>query len=362
MKKIIPHFLENRTLIYIGVILLTFVGLYLRFDHRMHTPLTEDELYAIGSLSHYESFPLFVSKLPHLEFSSYLTGDYYLLYPFVRIFGTNLWDVVVPHIISTIFCFYFLFKVCRLHLKNAIGFFIAFVIVSFNNSLINHSFELRYYAVLQTLGLATYYYTYLVVYRPYPLAKLKLIGIGAFFCLSILFHLYSVIMVCANIAFFLAIHIHNKSVISAVKKLAPLFTVVFLITGPVLYFVLFAWFHLPAEIWGNEPFKFIPNPLNDLIGFLKGIFCNLVGQKMLYFLFAGLVISLCLSHKDREKQFWFFLILVLLPITLLLLLDLKTGYWFIQRQFIWVMPLFAVLLGWCWESIFSRINPETEFK
>ncbi len=356
MKKKILYFLENQTLIYIGTFFLTLVGLYLRFDQRMHTPLTVDELYAVNSMSRYESFPLFVSNLPHLEFSSYLTGDYYLLYPFVRIFGTNLWGVAVPHIISTIFCFYFLFKVCQLHLKNAVGFLVAFTVISFNSTLIIHSFELRYYAVLQTLGLATYYYTYLLVYRPYPLTKLKLIGMGTFFCFTILFHLYSVIMVFANIAFFLAIHIHNKSVIDTAKKLAPLFIIVFLITGPILYFVLFVWYHLSAQIWGNEPFRFIPNPLNDLIGFLKGIFCNLIGHKPLYFLFAGLVISLCLSHKDRRKQFWFFIVLILLPIALLLLLDLKAGYWFIQRQFIWVMPLFAVLLGWCWESIFSKIN------
>ena len=352
MKKKIFECLKNQTLIYIGVIVLTLIGLYLRFDNRMKTPLIGDEAYAVNVMSRYKPLLAFFNELPHLEFSSYLTGDYYLLYPFVNTFGANKWAVATPHIISTILCFYFLFKVCQLHLKTAVGFLMTFAIASFNSTLIEHSFELRYYAVLQTLGLMTYYYTYLLINRPRSLSTIKLIVMGTFFCLTILFHFYSVIMICTMIAFFLAIHIQNREVVNVAKKIIPLFVVVFLITGPILYLVLFVKFHVSA-IWGNEPFKYIPNPLDNLIGFLKGILCNLVGYKKFYFLLAGLVISLCLPHKDREKQFWFFLLLVFLPIAALLLLDLKGGYWFIQRQFIWVIPLFAVLLGWCWESIFS---------
>ncbi len=358
LKKKIYDFLENQKLIYVGTILLTLVGFYLRYKRRIVTPLNRDELWVVNHINRSDSFLDFVGKLPHLEFSSYLSGDYYLLYPFVKIFGINIWAVAMPHILFTILCFYFLFLVCRLHLKNIIGFFIAFAIVSFNSTLIIHSFELRYYAVLQTLGLMTYYYTYLLVYRPQSLTKLKLVTMGAFFCFSILFHFYSVIMVCANIAFFLAIHISHKSVMETAKKLIPFFALVFLIVGPILYLVLFAWTHLPSGMWGNQTFSFIPNPLNDPIEFLKGIFCNLIGYKNLYFLFAGLIISFCFPHKDRNHQLWFLLILILLPIALLLLLDLKGGYWFIQTQFIWIMPLFAVLLGWCWESILLRLYPK----
>ena len=350
MIKKISRYLENQTLIYIGAITLTLVGIYLRFNYRKLEPLIGDELYAVNILSSAKSFLSFVSQLPYIEFSSYLTGDYYLLYPFVQIFGANKWGIAIPHIISTLFCFYLLFKVCQLHLKNALGFFIAFTIVSFNSTLIEHSFELRYYAIMQTLGLATYYFTYLLAYRPQTVTKFKLIAMGIFFCLAILFHFYSVILICANIAFLLAVHVQDKTFINVAKKILPLFTVVFLITAPILYYVLVLKYHI-SSIWGNEPFKYIPNPLINPLGFFKGIFCNLIGYKKFYIFLPGLLISLCLPHKDREKQLWFLLILVLLPITVLLLLDLKGGYWFIQRQFIWIMPLFAVLLGWCWESM-----------
>lgn len=348
--------LQNKTFILTGVLILTIIGLYLRFERRMIYPLIQDELYVVAALTRYDSFATLLNKLPRQEFSSYISGDYYLLYPFVKLLGDNKWCIAIPHIIATLLCFYFLYKVCQLHLKNAIGFFVAFAIVSFNSTLIEHSFEIRYYAVLQTLGLATYYYSYLLAYRPRPLSTLKLIAMGLFFCLAILFHPYNIIVVSTHIAFFLAIHIHDKSFMNILRKITPFFAPIFLITIPILYIVLFVWPHITSEIWGNNTFQFIPNPMDNPIGFLKGIFCNLIGYKPFYAIIAGLILSLSFSHQDRDKQIWFFLLLIILPIGLLFSLDLKYGYWFIQRQFIWVIPLFAVLLAWSWESLIRHLT------
>jgi len=44
--------------------------------------------------------------------------------------------------------------------------------------------------------------------------------------------------------------------------------------------------------------------------------------------------------------------MVVIPMTVLCLIDLGRRYWFLQRQFVWVMPLFALFLGWCWDSCF----------
>jgi len=35
---------------------------------------------------------------------------------------------------------------------------------------------------------------------------------------------------------------------------------------------------------------------------------------------------------------------------MILFIDLRSEYWFLQRQFVWVMPAFALFLGWAWES------------
>ena len=45
--------------------------------------------------------------------------------------------------------------------------------------------------------------------------------------------------------------------------------------------------------------------------------------------------------------------MIVLPLQLLFLADLFNRYWFIQRQFVWVMAWYAFFLGWCWDSIIT---------
>jgi len=113
-------------------------------------------------------------------------------------------------------------------------------------------------------------------------------------------------------------------------------------------------YDLKANISANiHTFQYIPNPLVNFVGFLKAIFGNLIGYKSLYFLLIIMLLSLILPHKNRNKQIGFFLLLIVIPITLNLLSSLIIGYWFIQRQFVWVMPFFAFLLGWSVDSLTS---------
>ena len=177
-----------------------------------------------------------------------------------------------------------------------------------------------------------------------------------FFILLMLFHIYSILIITLSIAYFLALNIQKPSFPLVAKNIFKSFSFVFLITAPLIWLV-YSGEHISSEtLWSHTLiFQWIPNPLVDLTGFLKGVFCNIIGNRYLYLLFPGLLISLVLPHNERGKQFWFFFLLIMMPVLLLLILDLKIGYWFIQRQFIWVMPLFAVLLGWCWESSLAHI-------
>ena len=77
---------------------------------------------------------------------------------------------------------------------------------------------------------------------------------------------------------------------------------------------------------------------------------------MLYFLLLGAFIPFFLPHKDRFKQLGFLLILILLPIEFIFLSDLWGSYWFLQRQFMWTVPLFAFYLGWCWDALFCQLQ------
>ena len=51
-------------------------------------------------------------------------GDYLLAYPFVQVFKDNKWGTAIPHIIATIFGFYFLYRIytscyCYYHMGNS---------------------------------------------------------------------------------------------------------------------------------------------------------------------------------------------------------------------------------------------------
>jgi len=133
-----------------------------------------------------------------------------------------------------------------------------------------------------------------------------------------------------------------------IQRITPVFVPVLLITLPLWFFSMLG----EQQDYGiaRDAFQFIPNPLLDIMGFLKGVFCNLIGYKWFYPLFIGLIISLLLPHRERYKQVGFLIVIVVLPIQVLLISDVMNYYWFIQRQFIWIMPLFAFLLGWCWDS------------
>ena len=77
----------------------------------------------------------------------------------------------------------------------------------------------------------------------------------------------------------------------------------------------------------------------------------MIGEKKLYVLLAGMIIAWIFPHKNRFKQIIFFICFVIIPLTLIILVDIKSQYWFLQRQFIWIMALFAFYLGWCWDSV-----------
>ena len=102
---------------------------------------------------------------------------------------------------------------------------------------------------------------------------------------------------------------------------------------------------------GIQTFEYIPNPLSEPIAFCRAIFGNLMGFKKIYVLMAGMLLTFLLPHQARLKQAGFLLIMIGIPLQLLLLADLQKSYWFIQRQFVWVMAFYAFFLGWCWDSV-----------
>jgi hypothetical protein len=50
--------------------------------------------------------------------------------------------------------------------------------------------------------------------------------------------------------------------------------------------------------------------------------------------------------------------MVIIPIELICMADMKQGYWFLQRQFIWIISLFSFYIGWCWDAAAIYLKPK----
>ncbi len=104
----------------------------------------------------------------------------------------------------------------------------------------------------------------------------------------------------------------------------------------------------------RNTFDFIPNPLVRPLAFLKAVVGNLIGNRALYFLLIGFFLAF-VSPSHRFKKFLFLFILVMLPLLLILYVDVKSHYWYLQRQFIWVMGFFSLWIGWAWDGLYLYI-------
>lgn len=312
------------------------------------------------------SFADMLRTLPQREYFGWLEGDFYLIYPFFKIFGANKWGLMLPHLLATVVGFYLLYLIAQRYFQTWGAFIVCFAVVVFNATLIHHALEIRSYAVFPTLVLAFFYFSDKFWEAGFAVDLKHKIGLGLLTVVLIWFHVYGLFAVGFITLYFLGAHRANADFPVVLRRAAAFFAAVGAIALPFWVYCVF-FNHLQYGIAykpGQDQFaaiqrdvyQFIPNPLLDLTGFLKGVFGNLMGYKLFYPLYGGLLLAWVLPQAQRLKQIGFFLTLIVLPIVFLNYLDAKNGYWFVQRQFIWTMPLLALLLGWCWESVFVHLR------
>lgn len=345
IKDGLMYIIKNR--IPFSVSIICAYALYLRMVILYNHTLWTDEIYQLNLMR--GTFIDLLKAVPKYEYCSYLSGDYYLIYPFFKIFSFNNKGLAIPHIIATIIGFYILYLICKRYFKTIWAYFITFGVICFNATLINHATEIRTYAVLPTLALATFYVFQKITDSNFKLSALKKTGVIIFFVSVIWFHVYGILIFTSCLAFFILAGCREKDSRAYLKNMVFLAFVVLLISMPLwLYSVMGSHLGYRQE----DPFYYIPNPFHNFLGFFKGVFGNLVGFKKLYFLLPGVIIPFFFSCADRYKQLLFLTFIVIIPIGCILFSDVMQKYWFIQRQFIWVMPLFAFYLGWVWDSLF----------
>lgn len=344
LKKSLPVFIA------IGF---SFWALYLRFERLAGRELWNDELYQLfrtkGTLKH-----LWL-RHDYGDFSSF-PGDYLLTYPFIQIFGesANKWGLAIPHILATILGLYLFYLLCRRYFQTFVGYLIAFSIFCLNYELIFHSFEFRPYAVLPALSLAVFYFTGSLIEHWEKISVSRKYLWGAFFIAAIWFHQFGILMLFFSALYHILVRVKGRYSILFVKQIVQYFAVIF-----ILAFPLWFWYSLgssDAKTMSRPTFEFIPNPALSPIGFFKAIFGNLIGRRELYGFLLGLPLAFLIRGQEKLRQAGFFILLIILPIELIFLADVMKPYNFLQRQFIWVTPLFAFLLGWVWDSLVFKIE------
>jgi 4-amino-4-deoxy-L-arabinose transferase-like glycosyltransferase len=348
------------------VLVISLWALYLRIHQLAHSEIDGDALWQVGFIQGMSSFFELLKNLPKADHAGYLAGDFILIYPFFKIFGWNKWALAFPHLVITFVGFYFLYLLAREHFKTTWAYVISFLIFSLNSNLISHSVEIRAYAVMPTLALMALYFALKVFKKNVNMSLREKLWAGLAFVCIIWFHLYGILMVfCAGVYALLA-HCRDERRRTVLWYAVKFFLCVLLIAMPLwCYSIFFAQtVNVKAMSIGREiqTFEYIPNPLMDSVGFARAIFGNLMGFKAVYllglkikikWLVNGILLALLIPQKDRSKQLGFFLVMIVLPLQLLFLADLFNRYWFIQRQFVWVMAWYAFFLGWCWDSIIT---------
>lgn len=348
-------FLRQRK-IEITVLFLTVYGLYIRFKTFHLGKLSRDEmnqlLYTQGPLKP------FWGRLVNTELTSF-PGDYLLTYPFVQIDPTNKWIIMIPHFIAVFAGFYFFYFIIKNRLTSTVSFFIAFLMFALNGNLLSHAFELRPYPVLITLALICFCLTEYLVRKYEDMGFCGKFFITLFFIITTIFHAYGIFMIFFCFLYHLSARQTRGGLLKNVSVLFKYGLLLAFVTCPV--FLWYATRHpevnaLTFAKMNIHTFDFIPNPLQDPVQFLKSVFGNLLGYRPFWLLMPGPFLALMIPNKHKMKQLGLFLTLVIVPILIILLADLHKGYWFVQRQFVWLTPFFILYISWCWDSVILFIQ------
>lgn len=356
MNARIKAFIQKIPWTIFTVSVLTVIGLYNRVILFVQRDVWGDEQYQLQMIQGpFKAFWTHQFYGDHTHFP----GEYLLTYPFVQLFGSGKWVLAAAHIPFMLLLFYFLYKIGRLYFDSIIGFVVMLLIVDFNESLVFHALEYRPYAVLPAISLGCFYFAHQIVYN-YPILSLKNKWlIALFFVLAVNYHAYGILIAGLPLAFHIVVK--ERFCLERILRSDYLAYVIrFMFAASVIW----VWY-ASGNSFGMSPnnkqaicqtFQFTIDPRKDFMLFLDKYFGNLMGCRNLYLLFWGaLPLYVLLSHK-RLEQALFFLILIVLPAVLIIAVDIKTEYWLLKRQYIWVMPYFAMLIGWFYDQGYITIK------
>ena len=365
--------------------LIVFFGvfLYLRFHWRVsNLELVGDELALIKATQ-----MKFFYFLTHYAGTSeyHLPGSFLLVYGMAHWIGNGLLVVSIPFYLISSAAYWLIALInwrrildlneLKDHLAGWIN-VIACILITYNSSQIIHSFEARPYSTLTLLSLLALWLSW----AAYSAQKFQFRHLVSFVSIAI-FHNFGLLMLLISGGYWIL-----RELVSCDRKIGGLrnaigkslaFAKVYSV-GSVLSMAFIAFFILKSPIFslanttvsfGRNTFEYIQSGWRGAIQ-VVAIYYGFFGWlKLLRFL-----LLLCLAggtvwlvHRKKWVALISPLVLVILPTFIIYGSAVLSNYWFIQRQFVWVMPYWAVYNAVCfiiccqlgYEWIFKRLSSRT---
>lgn len=318
-----------------GVILA--VGVYLRFETLAHRVWWTDEIVQLEALRGYSLKNLLVSYLPIIPGG--FPGDYLLTWPMAQV-TSNKWALAAPHIMATLLTFGLFLKIRRDERGHPLATAVALLMMTLNRNLIFHDFELRPYGVLPLLALGSYWATDRMFHRQTYTRQDAVLWIGWVFTL-LLFHTYGILILGSLWMFQLLKSIPLSRLVRAqVWRLAGLTALAVTLALPLWLFY--------AKVPGthHDPFAYCRPSVSGVLAFFLG---NLGDWGWRFSWIPGtlLMFSSCFFVQDTRwrPHLLFILVLLVIPLGMIFMSDVLCHYWFVQRQFTWAMPLWALAIA-----------------
>ena len=340
------------------VVALMVIGVVLRLWCLWSRDLWHDEIYQFTSMK--GAFKPFWQHHTYGDHTAF-PGEYLLHYPFVQIFGMNKWALAIPHMLFMAWGFWLLYALCRIWGMGVAGVIAAFVVYVFNGNLIFHALEFRPYAVLPVLAMASLYFSERILsgafkeWRGWQTAFW-----GILFVFGMGYHAYGfLIMGLPFLYAFLDRKFFRGGLRIELSGGIGFFLGLVILLGGVIWvwYASFSNMGLSSNMIEQarpDVFEFIENPLVAPHLFMGRTFANLVRSIPGYVLVLLAIGSFLGACQEKGRRAFFFIGMVLLPIMLIFAVDLLNHYWFLHRQFVWVMPFMALWIGWCLDE-FSKI-------
>lgn len=335
-------------------VIFSLYGMFLRLRYLAERGFWADEVWSLQVLQ--QPFKPFWQRLNYTDFT-YFPGEYMINWPFVQIFSPNKWGISIPHIIIAALTFYFLYLICKRYLHSIFAWAVVFLLMAAQRELIFHQLEMRAYSVLPFLSLAAFYFCDEIISDRYILTRSRKILITLVFIFITVYHVYGAIILFFTFVYFILRESGKRPFKAIILRNLGFLVILCLVCLP-----LFLWYAVGSpQVYKNSgylayTFEYIPNPVEDCLGFIKTNLCNLIGRKTFYPLAIFLLVPFILPTRVRLQQIGFLLVLIVLPIMAIFYPNLLIGYHVLQRQYTWAMPLMAFLIGWCLDSLIDFVE------